>query len=307
MKLKPGQHFVLVDIGDGTVDVSAAEIGAQPDSMNFITRPLGYSFFFVCLVLFIYFRHPYGAGSVDRAFIELLQRCFGKVFVENFKDKSPQDWTALMSDFEGVKCAWNGSLPIRVDFFHFYKAITKARALAAAEVLLQQEDAHIINDGARIYLELSVMAIAKLFSRMIDQTFTLIDSLGHEILISASAMIVVGGGAASPLVREAFAKKYPREDFLCWPNDDFLAVTQGALHLAASPHAIGSLIMPSTYGFEYTAHYSALSDKNGLAVGVSLFTRFSSLFPDVRVCFFLRNVFFRLLRLVNLENKKMQG
>ena len=53
--LTAGQHFILVDMGHGTVDVSAAEIGEQPDTMKFISAPLGSFLAFFFLFLFLFF------------------------------------------------------------------------------------------------------------------------------------------------------------------------------------------------------------------------------------------------------------
>lgn len=80
-------HYIVVDIGGGTLDVTAHAI--QDDgTIREIYKVTG---------------GPYGGIYVNQQFESLLDELFGTQVLQSYRQQFPSDWICLMSEFEGKK------------------------------------------------------------------------------------------------------------------------------------------------------------------------------------------------------------
>ncbi|XP_035679344.1 heat shock 70 kDa protein 12A-like [Branchiostoma floridae] len=87
LQMDPEERYMVVDCGGGTVDVTVHEI-RDDGSVRELHRPTG---------------GPWGGTNVDSNFSDLLDRIFGEEFMNDYRNKFPQENVQLMADFEMKK------------------------------------------------------------------------------------------------------------------------------------------------------------------------------------------------------------
>ena len=105
----------------GTVDITAHEI-LLDGSVKEISPPCG---------------GPWGANTVDKKFVLLLEQMLGRDFITKFKSDQPQQWLQFISSFEKAKRAFksDGKYSIRVPLpFSFDRDFKKSAQFDIEEV-----------------------------------------------------------------------------------------------------------------------------------------------------------------------------
>eukprot|EP01084_Bolivina_argentea_P114871 204416_1 len=79
--------YILIDAGRNTVDIACHKI-CNDGSVEEIVHPTG---------------GKWGSGYIDELFVKLLEKIFGKPFMDNYKDKNPAKFVEVMEQFELAK------------------------------------------------------------------------------------------------------------------------------------------------------------------------------------------------------------
>lgn len=194
----------------------------------------------------------FGGTKVDEEFCKLLDRVFGRDFMEEFRSSHPSDWLELMNDFEVKK---------RADRV-MNNEVTRVRLPANFINLLRHENGNDDdNRNIRPYYDSEHIKISKdylcLGSEMIKGLFkpaitSIINHLKKLLrrneLRGIKILFLVGGFSESPLlqadIREEFKKCYS----ILIPNDAQTAVMKGAVMFGKRPYIVVERCLAETYG-----------------------------------------------------------
>lgn len=193
----------------------------------------------------------FGGTKVDQQFQDLLEKIFGKDFIEEFRSSHPSDWLELMNDFEVKKRAdrvMEGEL-------------TRIRLPANFINLLRHENGKDDNRIIRRYYNVEEIKISKdylcLGSEIVKGLFepAITSIIGHltsllkrKELRDIKLLFLVGGFSESPLlqarIRQVFKGKYK----ILIPHDAQTAVVKGAVMFGKRPYIVVERCLAETYG-----------------------------------------------------------
>ncbi|XP_022801897.1 heat shock 70 kDa protein 12A-like, partial [Stylophora pistillata] len=190
---QPNVHYMVVDIGGGTLDVTVHE--KQDDgTIKEIHKVTG---------------GPYGGLKVNKQFMSLLDQIFGQQKMYDYRHQFPSDWLKLMNDFEikkrGVRVVQQKETRIRLPR-SFVSWINDA--VTAALKRYANGEIRILNDE---YLCLSSNLMVKQFQPVLEAMKDHLRVLLSEPRLSkVSVMLLVGGFASSLILQEEITKEFSR-------------------------------------------------------------------------------------------------
>lgn len=234
---RPGSKYLVIDIGGGTLDVTAHEILAN-GNIKEIHKVTG---------------GPYGGKKVNDEFVSLLEGYFGTATVETFRAENPADWLDVMNEFELKKRgrrAYEGEIT-RIRLPRSFTVLISehggpdlagrfARSCRTDDVQLARNE----------YLCLGPSAMKKLFEPVLNGIIKhLTQLLKDPALKELQFFFLVGGFAESFILQETIKKKFDQRCKILVPNKASIAVMQGAVMFGRKPNMVESRIMSTTYGF----------------------------------------------------------
>lgn len=234
---RPGQRYVMMDIGGGTLDVTAHEI-LDNGNMKEIYQVTG---------------GAYGGIYVDEKFERLLENLFGIPKVKEYRIKFPAEWLRLMNDFEMKKRgrrAFDDKITRITLPRNFLKMVSGPSASDLATRLSKScnlHDVEIYNDE---YLCLGPKAMKSLFDPVVNGIIRhMRQLLSKPALKNVSCLFMVGGFAESVILQEAVKAAFRSKCKILVPNYAGIAVVQGATMFGQKPTFVASRVMATTYGF----------------------------------------------------------
>lgn len=221
------------------MDVTAHEI-AEGDNIKEIYHATGGDF---------------GGTKVDKEFEVLLEKIFGKVFMDEFRRSHPSDWLELTNDFEVKKRsdrAMAGEL-------------TRIRLPANFINLLRHENGNDYNRVlrrnlgsqynveeikiAKDYLCLGPNSVKHLFKPAVESIVGhLKNLLKQNALRDIKILFLVGGFSESPLLRARISKEFGSQYSVLIPHDAQTAVVKGAVMFGKRPHIVVERCLSETFG-----------------------------------------------------------
>ncbi|XP_061178351.1 heat shock 70 kDa protein 12A-like [Saccostrea echinata] len=229
-----GKKFMVVDLGGGTVDITAQET-TQTGEMKSIYKVCG---------------GPWGGTRVDEEFFQFLMKLFGSDVLSEFKVQCRSDYLQLLRALEITKR--------KVDS-HSNHAIVIRIPLALFDILKEHTDCNISEIVAQSpyasYIRFSNQKMfidANLFRSFFKNS--LYDIISHLQAIFKDpscnmllGIVVVGQYANSSLVIERLKAAFPKNRLVV-PVEAGLAVARGAVIYGHNPKMICSRICRYTYG-----------------------------------------------------------
>jgi len=226
---QPNTHYMVVDIGGGTLDVTVHAI--QDDgNIKEIHKVTG---------------GPYGGLKVNQQFEALLNELLDSRQLQIYRKQSPSDWLCLMNEFEGKK---------KGERILDGKVMTNIRLPRSFVSLANQcwrsrygeKDVKLKNNE---YLALSSEVMKKLFFPVIDDIKKHLRSLQRNPQLSkVKTMLLVGGFSDSALFQKEIKSEFSRKFRVLIPNHAAIAVVQGAVMFGKKPSKITERVMRTTYG-----------------------------------------------------------
>jgi len=227
----PESHYMVVDIGGGTLDVTVHE--KQDDgTIKEVYKVTG---------------GPYGGMKVNCQFESLLDEMFGGQKMYDYRAQFPSDWLKIMNDFEAKKRGARAlerketriRLPLSfISFTNDFRSASLKR--------YRYGEVRILNDE---YLCLSSRVMKKLFEPVLEAMKDHLKALlSNQQLSKVKVMLLVGGFADSPLLQDEIKTAFTRTCRVIVPRDASIAVVQGAVMFGKKPTKITQRVVSKTYG-----------------------------------------------------------
>ena len=226
---------MFYNVSGGTMDVTAHEID-EDDNIKEIYHATG---------------GDYGGTKVDKQFQDLLEKVFGKEFMDEFRRSHPSDWLELINDFEVKK---------RADRV-MEGEVTRIRLPANFINLLRHEhgddDNRIIRGRFNVeelkiskdYLCLGSEIVKSLFEPAITSIINHLKSLlQRRQLRDVKLLFLVGGFSESPLLQARIKEEFKRRYNILIPHDAQTAVVKGAVMFGKRPYIVVERCLAETYG-----------------------------------------------------------
>lgn len=247
VEAEPGSRFMVVDCGGGTVDITSYRIrpeGVGPGRLDETRVADG---------------DRLGSAYVNQAFTDLvLAERFGAPALAKLLADFPREMSELEGAWESVKVNLASetdgegrpmvsesvyvSVPGRV--WDALEGVTRDRLTELAS-----GDTHSI--------VVSPQEVTSLFDSVVNSILEVIErqrglALAEDPSAGREQMIVVGGFARSPYLRDAIAHRFGEDARIILPEDPAVAVLGGAVHFAYDPSVIWGRRSKYTYGFSYS-------------------------------------------------------
>lgn len=228
---QPNSHYMVVDIGGGTLDVTVHAIQSD-GSIKEVHKVTG---------------GPYGGIKVNQEFEKLLEELFGEENLQNYRRKHCSDWLSVMNDFEAKKRGdriLEKDATINIRLPRSFVTLANASGRSALE-RHGRGNIRLKNDE---YLALSSKMMQTLFHPTLQRIKNHLKGLLQQPKLSkVKTMLLVGGFADSALLQKEIKNTYRRIRVLI-PNHASIAVVQGAALFGKKPTTISERVVSTTYG-----------------------------------------------------------
>jgi len=241
-----GQRYVMMDIGGGTLDVTAHEI-RDDGNIEEIYQVTG---------------GAYGGIYVDQNFERLLENLFGIPKVKEYRINFPAEWRRLMNDFERKKRgrrAFDGNTT-RINLpRNFLEMVPKPSTSDLDRRFARAwHDVQIYNDE---YLCLGPKTFRSLFDPVVNGIIIQMRQLlSKPALKKVRCLFMVGGFAESVILQKSVEKAFRSRYKILVPNHAGIAVVQGATMFGQKPTIVVSRVMATTYGFRIHRNFNPEMD-----------------------------------------------
>lgn len=230
---QPNSHYMVVDIGGGTLDVTVHAIQSD-GSIKEVHKVTG---------------GPYGGIKVNQEFEKLLEELFGKTNLQNYRQNYCSDWLSLMNDFEAKKRGdriLEKDAMINIRLPRSFATLANASGRSALE-RHGRGNIKLKNDE---YLSLSSEMMQKLFRPTLQRIKDHLKGLLQQPKLSkVKTVLLVGGFADSALLQKEAKSTYSsRRIRVLIPNHASIAVVQGAALFGKKPTTIAERVVSITYG-----------------------------------------------------------
>ncbi|KAK3600520.1 hypothetical protein CHS0354_028720 [Potamilus streckersoni] len=238
---QPGEKYIVIDCGGGTVDITVHEVLDSGD-LRELHRASG---------------GAWGGTTVDMAFENrILRSIFGEEILRKFRSEFTYDYLSLFRDFEVKKRKIQPSqtsdnfviaLPVTLT-----ELLQEDTGLGLKDAIGHSEYSGQIKTirGNKLKIESSLMA--ELFSDSVNNIVRhLNDLLFNSHLSDIKTILMVGGLAESPCVQHNVRKIFPQMNIIV-PAEPSLAVLKGAVLFGHRPKSIVERVSRYTYGTSIT-------------------------------------------------------
>ena len=208
---------------------------------------------------------PWGGTAVDERFLHLLENIVGKEFIEQFKNENPVNWQDFMLTFERQKKAAqpnsniNLNIPVQME-----RSFRKLGFGELDEKIANMSEVTQVTE-TNGYLVIGCDAARKLFEPVIELIKSHVTKLLADITGHLDYIILVGGFADSPYLKEAMQGHFNQHIVLI-PDDPELAVIKGAVKYGLDPHIITSRKAKKTYDVSTMIPYDDRKHKSSKKV-----------------------------------------
>ncbi|CAG8504961.1 9394_t:CDS:2 [Funneliformis mosseae] len=224
--LKPGDSFMVVDCGGGTVDLTRHEL-LQNSRLSEITERSGKN----C-----------GSSFIDKKFIEFIGTKLGKS-VELLKKKHYSSIQYMVQEFcRRVKIPFTGHknefqrYEIDLEDYHLLKEIVEGKE----KRLLEKDD-------WLIYVEFN--DVKTMFDPIVGDIITLIKDQLKKNDKKCSAIMLVGGFGESKYLQDRIRKEFNKTvPNISVPTQPIIAVVKGAVQFGLQVEIVANRVLTRTYG-----------------------------------------------------------
>lgn len=239
-QLKPGEVFMILDCGGGTIDITVHEIVKTQDKtlkLNEVVEGVG---------------GPYGSSKVDESFLaKIFNTRFTESSMRKFMENNPQAYLELQEDWERLKCTCdqkkNWSLSLRPKLYNYLKE----NCAKAFKNLVSEQN----GDDECIYL--TVNTVKEIFDPVLDGVVSLVkkqfQNLGKQ---KCDYIYLVGGFSNSTLLQERIKQEFgDKVKKIIVPPTPGGAVVEGAVYFGLHPEIFLSRVARLTYGCGTTTEF----------------------------------------------------
>ncbi|XP_035679092.1 heat shock 70 kDa protein 12A-like [Branchiostoma floridae] len=268
LDIKPGDRYMIVDCGGGTVDITVHEISENGKVKEVTTASGG----------------DWGGTKVDVAFLGLLDNIFGADIMTQYRVAHPNEYLILLNEFETKKRSTGPgdseivAVHLGYSFFQFYRE--HKEGCTAQQAIEQYDSKEVAFSNGMIRIHHSVMK--SFFTPVIDSILAHLDKLvSNEEVTPLKYMFMVGGFSESPILQHAVKEKFQGACTVLVPEGCGLSIIKGAVMFGHNPSSIAARKSKYTYGtavcvpFEREHHPERLKEWiDGKLLCTRVFTKF---------------------------------
>ena len=229
-----GTSYLLADLGGGTADVTVHRVSGDGGVKELHHATGG----------------AWGGTYVDKNFVELLERIFGKDIIEAYKTAYPGDWVQLISvKFEMSKRLAAPGSTTYVEFPHSFHTFIGERGSSVKNQIAAQGNVNL--KCTRFTLAMKYPEVRKMFEPVFENIAEHLENVIRGVR-RVQYMILVGGFATCSILqtylRDRFEKSFNLRVII--PSESSLAVVMGAVLFGHDPDDIQSRRLRYSYGIE---------------------------------------------------------
>jgi len=237
-ELTQGSKYMVVDCGGGTVDITVHQLeDLTKETLKELHKASG---------------GPHGAVGVDSEFERLLERIFGRDFVDLYRQKRSAGYVDLMSAFEAKKRTANPNKesPLNISLpFSFIDYYKKSHRGHTVETAIKRYGDPGIKWSSQGFLRLSTDTMASLFQPTLDKIKDAVENvLNSQLAKDVSIMFLVGGFAESPFLQQELRRAFGHSMRIIIPQDVALTILKGAVVFGLDPTVVTVRRSRLTYG-----------------------------------------------------------
>ncbi|XP_052814320.1 heat shock 70 kDa protein 12A-like [Mya arenaria] len=228
---KTDSNFILIDLGGGTVDITAHKVNVD-GTLDALMPPSG---------------GPWGGYNVNKKFFQLLEDLFGAKVLQKFSREEKDELLELERTFE-VKKRQDGQFSLKLP----------ARLIELAGVTQVQESQQAMKVSyRRDKLFIKAKAVLDIFKETIEHTIVQVSELLQKTdLQNVSTIVLVGGFAESKIFQQMVKSHFDSNRYLLIiPQAPELAVLKGAVHYGLDGSFIRTHRMPYTVGIDTSVEF----------------------------------------------------
>ena len=190
---------------------------------------------------------PWGGHSVNRAFVEVLKKCWGSDFITTLQETDQTQWSTIERSFEQAKRTPNIQELAQLPLFHVSIPVMKLYEKNMQKDITSARDNYLyINKEYQLVATKS--GISKLFQTTVQYVIDKVGDILSDKVTRVDYMFVVGGFASSHYLTDFIKGKFDKTSNILIPHDPQLAVLKGAVKFGMNPYIIKKRVMPRTYG-----------------------------------------------------------
>ena len=200
---------------------------------------------------------PWGANAVNRAFEELLKKCWGSDFIAKLQQTDQVQWTSIQRSFEQAKRTPNIKELGQVALWHVGVPVVKLYDKVKKKDIEEVRDNNLyINDDYQLMATRS--GINELFRPTVHKIIDKVKHLLTDKVTNVAYIFVVGGFASSAYLTDSLKMAFGTKTQILIPNDPQLAVLSGAVKFGKNPDIVRKRVMPRTYGMKESPVFDPL-------------------------------------------------
>ncbi|XP_071086747.1 heat shock 70 kDa protein 12A-like [Haliotis cracherodii] len=228
---EPGTKYLVVDAGGGTIDCVAHKI-RKDGRIRELFRATG---------------GAWGGTIIDKQFLNLLHRIFGKDFITEFQQNYPKDFVELLQDFEIKKRGECDSIRVSLPYNFCNFKHNRVSVQQAIKTFAADNNNEVKFSSGKLVLTSAV--VTSLFADALAQIKDHVDQLLQKPKTKDLQYIfLVGGFAESSRLQQALKTHFSERVTCLVPDEASLAVVRGAVAFGHDPSSIWQRICRFTYG-----------------------------------------------------------
>ncbi|XP_071128424.1 heat shock 70 kDa protein 12A-like [Mytilus edulis] len=258
--VKQGASYLVVDIGGGTLDITAHQKEIH-NKVRELCKPSGAA---------------YGGTAVDRAFMEIFEKIVGPTVIETLKKEYTSNYFDLVRGFEmlkrkiGNQKSSRPKINFQIPFAALDTLCKRFKEKSFPQTLVDSEckdSLTLVSDKLQMDKELVKDLFKNTTNHIIEEIkMTLREAEPADV----THFLLVGGFSESDIVQNAIKGAFPDKEIII-PDDPTLAVVRGAVLFGHTPDFVSSRFTRYAYGrrirpkFDESKHDKKRSVKtNGL-------------------------------------------
>ncbi|XP_060082611.1 heat shock 70 kDa protein 12A-like [Ylistrum balloti] len=248
-KFQAGTKYLIMDLGGGTIDITAHEV-LEDGYLKEINEPTG---------------GYWGGQRVNEEFTRFLQRLCGQDVLSDLQDSFPGDWQAIVDEFERKKCSYdpNGvtekiTFRIPLTLVEEYENMTGCNLQEAVNDTVFKDKVEFKGDKMRVDKTIFKDFFEKSTTNVVREVEKLL--VENPKLHDLRTILVVGGYAEALLMQKAIKDKFEHKYKILIPADPQLAILKGAVMYGFERDAIRSRVCKYTYGIGHQRKFIQKAD-----------------------------------------------
>lgn len=234
----PGSKYIVVDVGGGTVDITAHEV-LEDDHVKELIKATGGN---------------WGGTKVDEEYMDFIKRLIGEDTARYIDENTPSVFFESCREFEmakrTIKPNSDGKFNVRIpsQFGETYSLIHCGRELKSVKTVFTKYEKHITvsftGDKLRLKSKDAEDFFAESVTKIADYLSELIEQNGDNDI---TTIILVGGYAESPMLIEGIKSRFSHMRVII-PTEAAWSILLGAVIFGHSPNLIKHRRSKYTYG-----------------------------------------------------------